>query len=405
MKPQKTPKVSLLSWAIRIGLFILTLGIGTVATLLVGEMEGLARADLSHAPVRTMTAATDGQALYATVSNDSQDGIYRSDDNGRTWQFANFGPGVALNALAVHPTNKSVLYAGAPGGQVAKTNNLWRSDDGGQTWRPFFLSLPSQVDGLIPAVTSLVVDPNQPQALYVGTDGQGVYRFDVGSDGQGYELVGGVSLYDAHVTKLVVGPDSRVYALTANGLFSSIDDDDWQKLESFPEYPVSLAVAPTDPETLYAGSSSSGAWRSTDGGETWEQISDGLGLVPGASLRVTALAVDEADSWHVAAATAYGIGKQLAGGGIYESEDGGRSWTQLAEIEDLVTDLTFNDGVIHAVTPKGLARYGEPIKSSPAASSGLQALADLSGAQILILALTTGLAGLVLVAQKDWFKQ
>jgi hypothetical protein len=127
-------------------------------------------------------------------------------------------------------------------------------------------------------------------------------------------------------------------------------------------------------------------------------------MVSGAALQVTALAADEADSWHVAAATAYGIGKQLTGGGIYESENGGRSWTQLAEIEDLVTELSFNGGVIHAVTPNGLARYGEPAESSPPISSGLQALTDLTGVQILILTLTTGLAGLALIGQKDWFK-
>jgi len=404
MRPQKTPKKSFLNQVVRVGLFILTLGLGTMTALVVGEMQSLARADLSNAPVRTIATTVDGRALYATLNDDAQGGIYRSDDNGYTWQFASFGPGVALNTLAVHPANKSVLYAGASGGPVAKTRNLWRSDDGGQTWRPFFLSLPSRPDGLIPAVTALAADPNQPQALYVGTDGQGVYRFNVGYDGHGYELVGGVSLVDAHVTDMVVGPDSRIYALTGNGLFVSEDDDNWQKLDTLPEYAVSLAVAPTDPQTLYAGAASSGAYRSTDGGETWQQISDGLGLVPGAALRVTALAVDEADSWHVAAATAYGIGKHLTGGGIYESENGGRSWTQLAEIEDLVTELNFNGGVIHAVTPNGLARYGEPAESSPSISSGLQALTDLTGVQILILTLTTGLAGLALIGQKDRWK-
>lgn len=404
MRSQKIPKKPLLSVVTRATLFILALSLGTITALVVGEMQGLARVDLAHAPVRAMTTTTDGQALYTTLVNDSKGSIYRSDDNGYTWQFASFGPDVALNTLSVHPINKSVLYAGAPGGPVAKTHNLWRSDDGGESWRPFFLSLPSRPDGLIPAVTSLAVDPNQPQALYVGTDGQGVYRFNVGYDGHGYELVGGVSLYDGDVQTIAVGSDSRVYALTSEGLFISKDNDDWRKLESFLEYPVSLAVASTHAETLYVGSASSGVYRSTDGGETWEQINDGLGLVPGAALRVTALAVDEADAGHVAAATAYGIGKRLAGGGIYESENGGRSWTQLAEIEDLVTELTFNNGIIHVVTPNGLSRYGEPVEASPVRSSGLQPLIDLSGVQILILTLTTGLAGLALIGQKDWFK-
>jgi photosystem II stability/assembly factor-like uncharacterized protein len=324
--------MSLIRFLVRISLFIFILVLGTVATLVVGEVEGLARADLSNAPVRAMTNTADNQVLYATLADDAQPGIYRSDDDGRTWQLTGSGPGVPLNVLAVHPVNQTVLYAGAAGGPVATTNNLWRSDDGGQTWRKFFLSLPGSVDGLIPAVTALTIDRNQPNLLYVGTDGQGVYRFNVDYDGYGYELVGGVSLYDAHVTNLEVGPDDRVYALTTEGVVTSKDDDAWRKLETVPDYPVSLAVAPTDPETLYAGVASSGAYRSTDGGRTWEPIAEGLGLVPGAALRVTALTVDQTDSWHVAAATAYGIGKQLAGGGIYESDDGGANgpnWAML----------------------------------------------------------------------------
>ncbi|NJN98517.1 MAG: hypothetical protein HC875_32725 [Anaerolineales bacterium] len=197
----------------RIGLFIVILIVGTLATLVVGEVEGLARADLSSAPVRAITTTADNAAIYATVADSDRPGIYRSQNNGRTWERVGSGPGVALNTLAVHPVNHRVLYAGAAGGPVATSNNLWRSNDGGQTWQKFFLSLPGNVDGVIPAVTTLAVDPYQPESLYVGTEGQGVYKFDVGREGVGYELVGGVSLYDADVTKLVVGPDSEVYAL------------------------------------------------------------------------------------------------------------------------------------------------------------------------------------------------
>jgi photosystem II stability/assembly factor-like uncharacterized protein len=339
--------------------------------------------------------------MYATLADASRPGIYRSQNNGRTWEVVGAGPGVTLNTLAVHPVNHQVLYAGASGGPVATSNNLWRSDDGGQTWQKFFLSLPGNVDGLIPAVTALAIDPYQPESLYVGTEGQGVYKFDVGQEGVGYELVGGVSLHNAHVTKLVVGPDSGVYALTPEGLYTSRADDDWQKLDTVPEYPISLAVAPADADTIYAGVPSSGAYRSTDGGRTWENIADGLGLIPGAALRVTALTVDEADSWHVAAATAYGIGKQIAGGGIYESKDGGTSWTKLGDTDKIINELTFDDGTIHAVSDDGLVRYSTPDKSAPAIPF-LDSLTQFSGLQFFMLALTTGLGALALIGQKRW---
>lgn len=398
MRLKRTPLPQLM----RIGLFIVILIVGTISTLVVGEVEGLARADLSNTPVRAMTTTADNTAMYATVADSERPGIYRSRNNGRAWELVGSGPGVTLNTLAVHPVNQRVLYAGAAGGPVATSNNLWRSDDGGQTWQKFFLSLPGNVDGVIPAVTTLAVDPYQPESLYVGTGGQGVYKFDVGREGVGYELVGGVSLYDAYVTKLVVGPGSDVYALTLEGLYTSRGDDDgWQKLGTVPEYPISLAVAPTDPDTIYAGVPSSGAYISTDGGRTWESIAKGLGLVPGAALRVTALTVDKADSWHVAAATAYGIGKQIAGGGIYESKDGGSSWNKLSDTNKIINELTFDDGTIHAVSDDGVVRYTTPDKPASAIPF-LDSLAQFSGLQLFMLTLTTGLGALALIGQKRW---
>ena len=128
---------------------------------------------------------------------------------------------------------------------------------------------------------------------------------------------------------------------------------------------VSLAAAPDDPQTLYAGCVSTGTYRTTDGGQTWEPINNGLEMIPGAALRVTALAVEKQDPNHVVAATAYGVGGstvQLVPWGISESNDAGRSWTKLSEADSVVMQLTINRGVISAATANGLARYGEPSK-------------------------------------------
>lgn len=393
-----------MNWLVRIGLFAIILTVGTAAALVAGETQGMAMADLSDAPVEVLTHTAQGQTLYADVRGDaSTAGIYRSDNSGRTWQVVSTGPGVPLNALAVHPGNEQVLFAGAEGGPVAVTSNLWRSDDGGQTWRKFYLSLPANPDGLIPAVTTLVTDPHQPEILYVGTAGQGVYRFDVGTDGHGYTLVGNVSLYDAHVNELVVGSDSKVYALTNRGLFVN-SGGDWDELETMPEVAVSLAAAPGDSQTLYTGTPSSGVYRSRDGGKSWESVSAGLDMAPGVALRVTALVVDENDPDHVVVATAYGLGSKLAGGGVYESLNGGDQWTRLGDTDALVDELSINQGGIYAVTGKGLTHYGgpsfenRPIIPVPA----LQPLANPSGLQLAILLLTVVMAGLVLVGRVEW---
>lgn len=394
-------KIRVLNIVVRSVLFAAILGVGTMAALVTGETPGLALADLSGASVQAMASATQSQVMYAgMVGGPQPTGIYRSDDNGRSWQMISSGPGVAVNALAVHPANEAVVYAGTSGGPAATTYSLWRSTNGGQTWRSFTLGLPADAYGMLPTVTALAVDPNQPGVLYVGTDGQGVYRFDEGRNS--YALIGGVSLYNAHVTGLVVGPDSSVYALTKDGLFVT-NGYAWQRIETLPELAVSLAIAPSDPQTLYAGGSSTGAFRATDGGQSWEPISGGLEMIPGAALRVTALTVDEQNPDHVVAATAYGLGSRLARGGIYESSNAGLNWAKLAEADGIVKNLTLSQGIVYAATSKGLARYGET--SSPAlviALPDLRPLANPNGVQMLILVLTLALAGLALIGRREW---
>lgn len=390
-------KLSIVTFITKMVLFSLILILGTMAMLVAGETKSLALADLSTAPVRAMTTTANGDVLYAGATA----GIYRSDDSGHTWQVTSPGPGVMVNTLAMNSANETMLYAGTAGGPMATATNLWRSDNQGQTWHKFGLSLPANAERLIPAVTVLATDPNRPEVLYVGTDGQGVYRFDLNQ--VGYELVGGVSLYNAHIKSVVVGSNSRVYALTNDGLFVT-KGGNWQRLEAVPEAPVSLAVAPSNPQVLYVGSASSGAYCSRDGGQTWESISAGLGLTPGAALRVTTLMVDEQDSQHLVVATAYGLGSHLTAAGIYESKDAGQQWVKLANLDELATRLTFNKGVVYAATAKGLIHYGKPIETAPTLTrSHLNQLASPTLIQGLILIVTLTMAGLVLVSRRGLF--
>jgi len=394
-------KIRVLSLVVRITLFAVILGVGTMAALVTGETPGLALADLSGASVQAVATTAQGDVMYAgMVGGPQPTGIYRSENKGLTWQMVSSGPGVAVNALAVHPANEAVVYAGTSGGPAATTYSLWRSVNGGQTWHSFTLGLPADPYGMIPTVTALAVDPDQPGVLYVGTDGQGVYRFDEGRNG--YELIGGVSLYNAQVNGLVVSPDSRVYALTSDGLFVT-NGYAWQKIETLPELVVSLAVAPGDPGTLYAGGSSTGVFRATDDGQSWEPISGGLEMIPGAALRVTALTVDEGDPNHVVAATAYGLGSRLARGGVYESTDAGRNWVKLAEADGIVNSLTLSQGIVYSATSEGLARYGETTgPATVVVLPDLRPLANPTGVQVLILILTLGLAGLALIGRTEW---
>ena len=390
---------------IKIGLFTLILILGTTLALLTGEVSSQAWVDLSEVPVQTITTAAAGKVLVAGAASGSEaSGVYRSSDFGRTWQAIDPNLNTTVSALITAPGNEAVLYAGGLGGPLATTENLWRSEDGGQTWQKFNLNLPAGPDQALPAITALAVDPRQPELLYVGAGEQGVYRFEV--DGRGFELVGGTLPANGPVTSLAVGAKSQLYALAGGDIFANTGDT-WQKLAALPDFALNMLVLPDRPQTIYAGSASSGLYRSRDDGQSWENVSDDLELMPGAALRLTALAVDAQDPDHLAVATAYGLGKQIAPGNLYQSHNGGISWLKVAALDRQVTTLTISDGVIHAATTDGLRHYGQvrhPLTktSSTMPPGSLSSLTHPTGIQILILLLTITLASLVFLMPADW---
>ena len=405
----------LVKWVIKVTLFTLILTGGTLMALVTDEEEGLARVDLPDSSLHSLTPAGSCMVLFAGTLADTAGSasLYRSLDNGRNWQIMGSGPDATITTVAARPGSEAILYAGGAAGPLATGRNLWRSEDNGRTWQPYNLNLPANPDGLLPTVTVLATDPNQPDVLYVGTDGQGVYR--LAENRLGYELVGGLTLANGHVRELVVGPAGQLYALTGGGLFVHTGAS-WQPVEVLPEFPISLLVTPAEGPRLYAGGASGGIYRSDDGGESWQTVNTGLEIIPGAALRVTALAVDEQNQNSLAAATAYGVGRGIAPGHLYRSDDGGTHWIKIAALESLVNHLTLNQGIILAATDKGVLRYGKSYQlnletASPATLTDLPSLARPSGLQSLILLLTLTLAGLVLVIPLDrllrgqWFNQ
>lgn len=150
--------------------------------------------------------------------------------------------------------------------------------------------------------------------------------------------------------------EAQRYTLTDQGLFV-LEDHSWREIETIPEVPLTLAVAPSEPQRLYAGCPSMGLYRSLDGGQTWEHRSEGLGVVPGVALRITAIAVDEQDAAHIVVATAYGVGRKLVEGRIYESGDAGTRWHKLGQADELVNQLIIDGRLVWAVTRGGLTSY------------------------------------------------
>jgi photosystem II stability/assembly factor-like uncharacterized protein len=114
-----------------------------------------------------------GEVLYVAVSGQ---GLLRSDDAGSSWRLAGAPPGDLFASLAVDPTDGQTLYAvtassGSP--TSLGERGLFKSRDGGASW--------AHADrGLPPAITSLLIQPNNPQIVYAGIRYGGVYKTTTG---------------------------------------------------------------------------------------------------------------------------------------------------------------------------------------------------------------------------------
>ncbi|MBX6342987.1 MAG: glycosyl hydrolase, partial [Thermomicrobiaceae bacterium] len=108
---------------------------------------------------------------------------------------------------------------------------------------------------------------------------------------------------------------------------------------------VAVAGHPTDPMTFYFGACAGGVWKSTDGGTTWENVSDGYFR----TAAVGAIAVSESDPNVIYVGTGETTirGNVSHGDGVYKSTDGGKTWTNVG----LADTRHIGDIAIHPDNP------------------------------------------------------
>lgn len=194
-----------------------------------------------------------------------------------------------VTALAVHPSNPSVLYLGTAQGGV------WRSGDGGKTWTPLFdrqLSLGIGEPG------GIAIDPGNTSTIYVGTSGRvgsaepdtvrqptaGLFKSTDGGAswialGSGFPAgnTGNAGIFvNQNINVILVDPASGVlYLASARGVFTSSDGgQNWTAAAGISTDTRSLALdlsSPPGARILHAGVSGRGVFRSTDGGRTFSQ--------------------------------------------------------------------------------------------------------------------------------------
>ena len=146
--------------------------------------------------------------IYLSTQNNPGVGIFKSTDGGNTWSQSGL-PTLIIWDVLVNPQNSQVLYTGTD------ANGVYKSIDAGSSWFHAQRGLTNI------STTGVVTLSGDPKTLYVGTMGKGVYKTtDYGATWNEYNL----NLGDLSIRALVQHPTTRnlVYALSnASGLFST----------------------------------------------------------------------------------------------------------------------------------------------------------------------------------------
>ncbi|HSG81846.1 MAG TPA: glycosyl hydrolase, partial [Gemmatimonadota bacterium] len=263
--------------------------------------------------------------------------------------FRNIGPAInggRIAHIAIHPQNRNVWYVAVGSGGV------WKTENAGTTWQPIFDDQPSY------SIGSLAIDPSEPSTVWVGTGedvggrhvgyGDGVYKSTDG--GRSWQNKGLRS--SEHISTILVHPKkSDVVWVSAQGplwspggergLYKTTDGGEtWRKVLGDDEWTgvTDIVMDPQNPDVLYAatwqrhrtvaaymgGGPGSGIHKSTDGGETWTELTAGL---PSSNLGKIGLAISPQEPDIVYAA----IELDRRSGAVYRSTNRGASWTKMSD--------------------------------------------------------------------------
>ena len=236
-------------------------------------------------------------------------GIWKTTDSGQNWRNISDGFfGGSIGAISASESDPNILYVGT-GEKTVRGNvspgygGFWKSDDAGETWKKMNLDI-DQVQ-----VGRIAIHPKNPDIVFIGIIG------DLFKDSN-----------KRGVYKSTDGGKSWRQVLFSNERSGAVDI-------SIDKNNPRIIFASTwnirrTPYSLESGGEGSGLWKSTDGGETWTNISDNEGL-PSGIWGISGVSVSPLNSKKVFALI------ENKEGGLFRSDDGGSSWEKVNEDRNL----------------------------------------------------------------------
>ncbi len=265
------------------------------------------------------------------------------------FQFRSIGPAFKsgrIADIAVHPENHNIWYVAVGSGGV------WKTVNAGTTWVPIFENQP------VYSIGCVTIDPNNPHTIWVGTGenvggrhvgfGDGIYKST--DDGISWKNMG--LKESQHISKIIVHPNNSDIVWVAaqgplwnkgdeRGLYKSTDGGKtWKKTLGDEQWTgvTDIMLDPRNPDRIYAatwqrhrnvaaymgGGPGTAIYRSEDGGETWEKLTNGL---PTSNMGKIGLAISPQKPDVIYAA----IELDRRTGGVFRSENRGASWKKMSQ--------------------------------------------------------------------------